>query len=89
VTVQCNDFSVEQQGRRPQCADRSRNRREAFGSILVIPAEQRDLGSLFVCKNPDTVVFLFVNPSWLMKWFTHKRRQHRARAKRNLVFHVN
>jgi len=32
---------------RPQSADRARNRREAFGSILVLPAEQPDLGSFF------------------------------------------
>jgi len=42
--------------------DRARNRWKAFGAIPVIPAEQRDVGSFFVWKNPDTVVFLFVNP---------------------------
>lgn len=59
---QCNDISVEQQGGRPQCADRAHTRSKAFGAIPVIPAEQRDVGSFFGWKNPDTVVFLVVNP---------------------------
>jgi hypothetical protein len=87
LLVKDNYLTIEKQSDGLKNPDCGCNSREVFRSVFFISGEQTDSALLFICKDPDAVILLLIDPSRFVEGLRDKGSKHGLNAKWNPILH--